>query len=304
MDLLKDDQPIVFIFDDIMEPKCADIFEVELQVDLRERFPSCDFPYDFNSSDELLGSNGHDDSLNQFSLYASAEVNLIVSEVTAESKPSARTENSGHKLHIDTEDPSPTQCVSVVANTSAAEMDMSEGPSPRRSKRSSKQIVDLQNILEDECSILDEVEFSCSASQKSNTKLWSQLKSQATKKRIPQTRWSKADDVELFKAFKVLIEKHGLKEEDFVAMNGRFSGSSKKVLEILLEQCKWKGNIYNLRDRIKKILNEPDFTAREIRRLRKLLREEIAGEITLDKVLEKFPGKSIEKIVEYKQNYL
>lgn len=171
MDLFKDDQPIVFIFDDIMEPKCADIFEAELQADLRERFPSCDIPYDFNSSDELLGSKWHDDSLNQFSLYASAKANLIVSEVAAESKPSARTGNSAHKLLIDTEDPSPTQCVSVVANTSAAEMDMSEVTSPRRSKRSSKQIVDLQNILEDECYISDGVEFSCSASQRSNTKL-------------------------------------------------------------------------------------------------------------------------------------
>ena len=171
MDFFQDDKSIVFLFDDIMEPKCEDIFEAELQADLRERFPSCDFPNDLNSNEVPLGSNGHDDSLNQFSLYAYCEVNPIVSEAAAVSKPSARTGNSAHKLLIDTEDPSPTQCVSVVAITSSAEMDMSEVPSPRRSKRSSKQIVDLQNILEDECSISDEVEFSCSVSERSNTKL-------------------------------------------------------------------------------------------------------------------------------------
>ena len=63
----------------------------------------------------------------------------------------------------------------------------------------------------------------------------------------------------------------------------------------------WRGTFVELHARIIKILKSSHFTAREIRVLKRLLKLEERGEITMESVLESLPGKSLDSIIQYKQ---
>lgn len=64
----------------------------------------------------------------------------------------------------------------------------------------------------------------------------------------------------------------------------------------------WKGTIYVLRKRIFKIYNTSKFTSRDLRKLKKLLKDQTKGILTMNQVLDYFPGKTIEQINELKIN--
>ena len=120
----------------------------------------------------------------------------------------------------------------------------------------------------------------------------------------PVTRWSKDDDVVLFRAFKDLIAQRNLTEADFYGLRGRMPEAEKDVLAALVIECNWKGHVYSLRTRIQKIMKSQDFTARETRRLKRLLKLERKGIVPLNYVAEQFPGKSLDTIEMYRQMYM
>ena len=94
-------------------------------------------------------------------------------------------------------------------------------------------------------------------------------------------------------------------KKDFIFMTSwtRKAGClklNKKILLWIKEQHHWKGNIYILIKRIKKIVNSQTFTAREVRLLKKLLKYHKKKRMSIEKVLVYFPGKSIDQIIEFK----
>ena len=119
----------------------------------------------------------------------------------------------------------------------------------------------------------------------------------------PETRWSKDDDIVLYSAFKSLIAQHNLDEEDFYNLRGRMTLKVREVLASLLVQCQWRGHIYSLKTRITKIMKSKNFTAREIRKLKRLLKLEKKGTITMSYVLEQFPGKTLKTIQKYQRKH-
>ena len=119
----------------------------------------------------------------------------------------------------------------------------------------------------------------------------------------PVTRWSKVDDVILYRAFKRLNALYNLDETDFFDVRGRMSEAMREVLCTLVVECNWKGHIYSLRTRIQRIMKSQAFTARESRKLKRLLKLERKGTIPFSYVIEQFPGKPVETIEMYRQRY-
>ena len=64
------------------------------------------------------------------------------------------------------------------------------------------------------------------------------------------------------------------------------------VLNVLAKKCKWKGTLEDLLKRIKKITTPSDFSFREMKQLKRLLKNRLNGkELDLDSILLEFPGK-------------
>lgn len=75
------------------------------------------------------------------------------------------------------------------------------------------------------------------------------------------------------------------------------------ILEQLIWKHKWRGDVSTLNERIKKRLQEGNFTAREQRKLKKLLKSNEKGQITIKEIATHFPGKTEEHVAEFKKNY-
>jgi hypothetical protein len=74
-------------------------------------------------------------------------------------------------------------------------------------------------------------------------------------------------------------------------------------LEQLKKKHDWKGDIYSLRERIRRRLSETGFTAREQRRLRRMLKSYQKGIITIEEIAKKFPGKTEGQIIQYNSSF-
>ena len=76
----------------------------------------------------------------------------------------------------------------------------------------------------------------------------------------------------------------------------------KKFFKELKLKVDWRGTLVELKNRIVKIKSSTRFTARDIRVLKRYLAKEAKGEISMDQVLEQFPGKTLEQIIEFKNS--
>ena len=64
----------------------------------------------------------------------------------------------------------------------------------------------------------------------------------------------------------------------------------------------WKGTLIELKDRIIKVRSADKFTARETRVLKRYLSKLADGLVSIEQVLEQFPGKTEEQILEFQYN--
>ena len=79
-----------------------------------------------------------------------------------------------------------------------------------------------------------------------------------------------------------------------------FSNNFKDLLNQIKVMHDWKGSIYVLRKRIKQIFRKSVLTQRDKRELKRLLRDEANGLITMADVLNYFPGKPHDLIFDFK----
>lgn len=117
-----------------------------------------------------------------------------------------------------------------------------------------------------------------------------------------KTRWSKEKDIEMYKQFYRKMRSYGYTIEDFKNNKEKLTKRKRKFLRELKATSGWKCTYQELYKRICRVLTTTHFTARDERRLRRLLRQEIKGKITLERVLEHFPGKTMEQIVKFKED--
>ena len=117
-----------------------------------------------------------------------------------------------------------------------------------------------------------------------------------------QLRWSKQEDIKLFKTIKDLSYKFGIDIAKTSFEKGKVWKLYKKFFKELKLKVDWRGTLVELKNRIVKIKSSARFTARDIRVLKRYLAKEAKGEISMDQVLEQFPGKTLEQIIEFKNS--
>ena len=83
---------------------------------------------------------------------------------------------------------------------------------------------------------------------------------------------------------------------------GKVWKQHRKFFKELKNKVDWSGTLVELKNRIIKIKSSTRFTARDTRVLKRYLTKEAKEEISMDQVLEQFPGKTLEQIIEFKNS--
>jgi len=109
-------------------------------------------------------------------------------------------------------------------------------------------------------------------------------------------RWSKAQDITLFEAFKKLLKGRKMALSKFRTLKGKMTTNQRTLLFDLKEESHWRGNIYSLLGRLKKIMAQSTFTAREIRLLKRLVKTQWNETIDFKQILTNFPGRAMKDL--------
>jgi hypothetical protein len=109
-------------------------------------------------------------------------------------------------------------------------------------------------------------------------------------------RWSKECDVLMFKEINKLLPSTSITLEDLKVKSGKLTSEISRLLKKTKQAIHWKGTIYELRKRICKVLTCTKFTARDIRKAKKLIRLTKKGKISEQELVDNFPGKSLAEI--------
>lgn len=110
-------------------------------------------------------------------------------------------------------------------------------------------------------------------------------------------RWRRDNDKTLFCCLQTL-EDHGVISLQFILDLTDITASYfSNNVRLLADLSSWKGTLFQLVKRIQFLCSIEEFTARELKLFKRLLKQQIkADELELRKILYEFPGKSIEYI--------
>ena len=117
-------------------------------------------------------------------------------------------------------------------------------------------------------------------------------------------RWSKTNDVILYQTFKLLLQSWNIQSSDIILCNILDPTLIKIFLEELKETSNWRGSISHLIRRLIKIENNNNFSFREIRVFKRLLKLFKENKISIEYIHSHFPGKSLQTIIDFSWNYL
>ena len=121
---------------------------------------------------------------------------------------------------------------------------------------------------------------------------------------VPKVRWTEEDDVAFYKTFLDTINQFNLTTDDFKGPTNKILFEHKHVLKQLVKSSNWRGTTVTCLRRIKRILDKNGFNYRETRKLKKMLKLVKKNKMTIEQVLEHFPGRSHQMIEEFKNNLL
>ena len=122
----------------------------------------------------------------------------------------------------------------------------------------------------------------------------------STKPSIRRVRWTNKDDIFLYKSFLNLINLSGLTIEDFKAPIEYVLNRHMHIIRQLAKSINWKGTAAACLNRLQKMLIKNGFSYRESRKLKKMLKLVDKNKMTIEQVIEQFPGRSYEMIQEFK----
>lgn len=117
-----------------------------------------------------------------------------------------------------------------------------------------------------------------------------------------QNKWNTSKDIEMFKIFKAKIAELSLDIDEFRGVPKLVAKKYKFVLRYIVDTTGWKGNTKSILVRIQKLMKSTDFSAREVRRLKRCLRRYEKSQnnpstpFTMEQLLEQFPGKTEENV--------
>ena len=110
--------------------------------------------------------------------------------------------------------------------------------------------------------------------------------------RIKFKRWSRQDDKKLYKLLLRMNDIDGQTIDILRAVEEDDAEDFKPLLTSIANMCKWKGWCEDLLKRIKKIMKPSDFSVREKKHLKKLIKKGLNGKkVDFDAILQEFPGK-------------
>mmetsp|Transcript_12842 Transcript_12842/g.14687 ORF Transcript_12842/g.14687 Transcript_12842/m.14687 type:complete len:259 (-) Transcript_12842:119-895(-) len=117
-----------------------------------------------------------------------------------------------------------------------------------------------------------------------------------------KNRWSKKNDRVMFKIAIEQAALAGVNIEQIARIPGKIQcKATRALLNSIKAHSNWTGTLVELKKRIVKITTAEKFTDREVRILKKLIKMEKRGQITMAFLLEQFPGKTIDHVIEFKK---
>lgn len=112
------------------------------------------------------------------------------------------------------------------------------------------------------------------------------------------SRWGREEDKYLFGRIYYLERQNLLTLEELLALEANESTVYQTIVSHLASIANWRGLLHHMILRIKKLCNQNEFSVREEKLFRKILKEQISlNKIDYSKIHYEFPGKSFEYIV-------
>ena len=116
---------------------------------------------------------------------------------------------------------------------------------------------------------------------------------------VPKVR-STEEDVAFYKTFLDTINQFNLIVDDFEGPKNEVLFEHKHVLKHLVNSSGWRGTTVTCLKRLKLILEKNGFNYRETRKLKRMLKFVKKAKMTIEQVLEHFPGRSHQMIEVFK----
>ena len=126
----------------------------------------------------------------------------------------------------------------------------------------------------------------------------------ANKPACPRMRWTSEEDIALYKSFLDLIKEADLTVNDFKGHPQEILFIHLTLIRKLVKLSKWKGTAGACLRRLQKMFYKNGFNYRESRKLKRMLKLVSKNRMTIEEVIENFPGRSLEMIEEFKQKHL
>lgn len=108
-------------------------------------------------------------------------------------------------------------------------------------------------------------------------------------------RWSREEDILLFKQIRTLEAQGVLTLDEILSMDAYKQASKSTGVRILAELFGWKGLMRHLVLRVKSLCNK-DFSIREIKRLKKIVKSYKYQNLDYTQISYEFPGQTEQKI--------
>ena len=108
-------------------------------------------------------------------------------------------------------------------------------------------------------------------------------------------RWSRTEDKELFKQIRTLEAQGVLSLDEILALDAYKQAAKHTGVRILAELFGWKGLMRHLVNRVKSLCNK-DFSVREIKRLKKIVKSFKYRDLDYDDICYEFPGQTKARI--------
>lgn len=119
------------------------------------------------------------------------------------------------------------------------------------------------------------------------------------------SRWGRIEDKILFKLLRELETQRVTTFSEVLEISEPIHPDQEKMLTMLATKVQWKGSLINLVNRVKTLFKFNEFSVRELKLLKRLVKKQYkAKEINYEKLLEEFPGKSLESIINTSKQFI
>lgn len=119
------------------------------------------------------------------------------------------------------------------------------------------------------------------------------------------SRWGRIEDKILFKVLRELEVQGVTTFGEILEISEPMRPCHEEMLTMLAKKVQWKGSLINLVNRVKTLFKFSEFSVRELKLLKSLIKKQYKGkEVNYEKLMEEFPGKTLEHIVSVSKQFI